>query len=124
MILVDTSIWIDHLHRSHPVMDGLLMEQQVIMHPFVFGEIAMGSIRKRSLVLGTLSKFKAVRTAREEEVLNFTAAHKLFGRGIGYIDVHLLASVQMTPGTMLWTRDKRLHAAALDLDIAYQPRPN
>jgi predicted nucleic acid-binding protein len=124
MILVDTSIWVDHMAKPPPIMSGLLLKENVLMHPFVLGEVAMGHIHKRNLVLGTLSVFETARIAREEEVLDFLSTHKLYGRGIGYIDVHLLTSVKLTPGTLLWTRDKRLLAAASGLGIAYRPLLN
>jgi predicted nucleic acid-binding protein len=124
MILVDTSIWIDHLSKPHWILRGLLMQDGVLVHPFVLGELAVGSIRDRDLVLITLSEIETVRVANHEEVLNFISAHKLFGKGIGYIDANLLTSVVLTPGTTLWTRDKRLHAAALELKVAYQPLAN
>jgi predicted nucleic acid-binding protein len=110
MILVDTSIWIDHLSKPHWILRGLLMQD--------------GVLRDRDLVLITLSEIETVRVANHEEVLNFISAHKLFGKGIGYIDANLLTSVVLTPGTTLWTRDKRLHAAALELKVAYQPLAN
>ena len=121
MVLVDTSIWIDHLNKTDAVMHRLLMEGQVLMHPFVIGEIAMGSMRARETVLLTLSLFQRTVVARDEDVLRFTASHKLFGTGIGYLDAHLLTSALITPDTTLWTKDKRLEAAALDLYIAYRP---
>jgi predicted nucleic acid-binding protein len=124
MILVDTSIWIDHLDKANPIMQELLKEQRILMHPFVLGEIAMGSLRKREFVLSVLSAFESAPLAREDEVLSFVRAYRLFGKGIGYIDAHILTSAKLAPGTQLWTRDKRLQALAAALSIDYKPLLN
>ncbi len=94
------------------------------MHPFILGEIAMGHLQKRTVLLQTLLAFKSASLAHDDEVLSLIASHKLFGKGIGYIDAHLLASVKLRPDTEFWTRDKRLHAAAVSLSIAYKPLLN
>jgi hypothetical protein len=108
VILVDTSVWVDHLRKDDSSLRLLLDGGRVLLHPFVVGELAMGNLNRRDLVLRALRKLPEALVAREEEVLQFVAAHGLFGRGIGYIDAHLLASVQLTPGASLWTRDKRM----------------
>ncbi|NMV38756.1 type II toxin-antitoxin system VapC family toxin [Ralstonia insidiosa] len=118
MILVDTSVWIDHLRDGDAVLAGLLERGQVLAHSFVVGELALGSLRQREVVLESLQDLPQVRIATDVEVLHFISNHALFGLGIGYVDVHLMAAVQLTPGTSLWTRDKRLHAAAEKLGIA------
>jgi len=105
-------------------MEGLLQNELVLMHPFVLGEIAMGSLKKRAMILNTLSEFDSAPIAHEEEVLSFVEAHNLFGQGIGYVDAHLITSVKLLPGTTFWTRDKRLRAVATKLGIAYQPLVN
>jgi hypothetical protein len=119
LILVDTSVWVDHLRRGDAQLAGLLERGAVVMHPFVIGEIACGSLADRSTILELLQDLPIAVVADVDEVLGFIERHKLHGKGIGYIDVHLLASVALTDGAKIWTRDKRLRAAADDLDCAY-----
>ncbi len=118
MILVDTSIWIDHLRASDERLTQLLEAGQVLAHPFVIGELALGNLRHRDTVLGALQDMPQAAVATEPEVLHFIGEKGLFGLGIGYIDAHLLAAVRLTPGSLLWTRDKRLLAASVQLGIA------
>ncbi|MHB1174929.1 MAG: type II toxin-antitoxin system VapC family toxin [Sulfuriferula sp.] len=112
MILVDTSVWIDHLRHGDNTLVKLLNTGQVLVHPFVIGEIALGSLRQRDVILDTLTDMPRVKVATDEEVLALINQSNLYGIGIGYIDAHLLASTRLTPGTLLWTRDKRLRAVA------------
>ena len=118
MILVDSSVWMDHIHAPNTALSGLLSKEQVSTHPFVVGEIALGRFRTREEVLARLGRLPAADVAMHPEVLRFIERFKLYGLGIGYIDVHLLASTFMTDDTMLWTRDKRLRAAAEKLGVA------
>lgn len=118
MILVDTSIWIDHLRTRDEQLTQLLEAGQVLAHPFVTGELALGNLRNRDAVLGALQNMPQAAVATEPEVLRFIGEKGLFGLGIGYIDAHLLAAVLLTPGSLLWTRDKRLLAASSRLSIA------
>ena len=118
MILVDTSIWIDHLRTRDEQLTQLLEAGQVLAHPFVTGELALGNLRNRDAVLGALQDMPQAGVATEPEVLRFIGEKGLFGLGIGYIDAHLLAAVLLTPGSLLWTRDKRLLAASSRLSIA------
>lgn len=118
MILVDTSVWIDHLRRGEPVLVGLLNAGRVLMHPFVIGEIALGALRHRARVLDLLNDLPSATPATDPEVLSFIAAHKLFGRGIGYVDTHLLAATQLTAGASIWSKDQRLSQTAAELGIA------
>jgi predicted nucleic acid-binding protein len=90
----------------------------VLAHPFVIGELALGNLRQRDIVLSALSDLPRTSIATDVEVLHFINRHALFGRGIGYIDAHLLAAVQLTAGAELWTKDKRLHGAAVELGLA------
>ncbi len=120
MILVDTSVWVDHLRSGDARLVELLDRGQVLMHPFVIGEVACGSLGDRSLVLELLQDLPAACVAESEEVLSFIERHALHGKGIGYVDVHLLASVALTVGTKLWTRDKRLREAAEAFACAFQ----
>jgi predicted nucleic acid-binding protein len=118
MILVDTSIWIDHLRAADERLARWLGEGQVLAHPFVIGEMALGNLRNREVVLQALQDLPQTCVATELEVLRFINEKKLFGVGIGYLDTHLLAAVFLTPGAKLWTRDKRLLAAGTRLGIA------
>lgn len=119
MILVDTSIWIDHLRGSDQHLSALLTEGRVVMHPHVLGEVALGSLKNRAAVLGAMSDLPPAVAATDDEVLRFIEAQGLFGLGIGYMDAHLLAAVMLAPGTRLWTRDRRLSAASARLGLAY-----
>jgi len=121
VILVDTSVWIDHLRSTDDVLAHLLDIGQVVVHPFIVGELALGSLHKRDLILQTLQDLQQAEVATEQEVLHFIARHALFGRGIGYVDAHLLAGVRLTAGISLWTRDKRLLAVAEQLGMAARP---
>lgn len=118
MILVDTSVWVDHLRKRDERLAGLLEQGSVLAHPFVIGEIALGTLRRRDVVLGALRHLPSAIVANEGEVLRFIEQNALFGHGIGYVDSHLLAAVRLTPGARLWTRDKRLHGIARQLDLA------
>lgn len=118
MILVDTSVWIDHLRNNNVTLVNLLNTGQVLIHPFVIGELALGNLRQRDAILDTLNNMQSVKIAKDEETIRFINQNKLYGLGIGYIDAHLLTSVRLTPGTLLWTKDKRLHAAANRLEMS------
>jgi predicted nucleic acid-binding protein len=118
LILVDTSIWIDHLRVGSDPLAKLLKAGRVLVHPFVIGELALGEMRQREIVLDALSNLPAAESATDAEVLGFINGQSLFGRGIGYVDVHLLASVRLTAGAQLWTRDNRLRSVAEELGLA------
>ena len=118
MILVDTSVWVDHLRASDKALAALLDAGVVLAHPFVIGELALGNLRQREIVLTALSDLPHASVATDVEVLHLIDRHALFGRGIGYIDAHLLAAVQLTAEAELWTMDKRLHDVALQLGLA------
>jgi predicted nucleic acid-binding protein len=120
VILVDTSVWIDHLNKSDPVFFHLLQEGQIMTHPFVVGEIALGNLRNRSVQLVYMTLLPVVKVAREDEALHVIERHRLFGTGLGYVDVHLLASASIS-SVALWTRDKRLSQAAEKLGLARGP---
>ena len=117
MILVDSSIWIDHLRSGSSALVELLSHGQVLAHPFIIGELALGTLRKRDIVLRYLRNLPQAIVADENEVLDFIERYSLSGLGIGYIDAHLLASARLS-SARLWTRDKRLHEAALKLKLA------
>ncbi|HWP00816.1 MAG TPA: type II toxin-antitoxin system VapC family toxin [Methylococcus sp.] len=120
MILVDTSIWIDHLRTGDSDLAALLDRTLVLAHPFVVGELACGSLRNRAEVLRLLQDLPQTPVARDVEVLFFIEQHRLMGRGIGYIDAHLLAATALADPARLWTRDQRLAAVARDLKLAYE----
>jgi len=120
LILVDTSVWVDHLRRGDTQLAELLEGGGVVMHPFVVGEIACGTLADRPLILELLQALATVVVADNDEALGFIERHGLYGKGIGFIDVHLLASVALTAGASLWTRDKRLHSVAEELGLAIQ----
>jgi predicted nucleic acid-binding protein len=122
LILADTSVWVDHLRRGDAQLADLLERGQVLIHPFVVGEIACGSLSNRLPVLELLQHLPTATVAETDEVLGFIHAKVLHGKGIGYVDVHLLASVALTAGATLWTRDKRLRDAAKALGCAFQDR--
>lgn len=117
MILVDTSVWVDHLRRGVPALAALLEAGDVLLHPWIVGELACGTLRRRSEILDLLQKLPAAPVASHDEALAFIETHALMGRGIGYVDVHLLASARLHGAAQLWTRDARLAAAASDLGI-------
>lgn len=117
MILVDTSVWIDHLRHGESALVDLLNTGRVLVHSFVIGELALGNLRQREVILDNLSSMPKATIATDEELLAFINHSKLYGLGIGYIDAHLLASVRLTPGALLWSRDKHLCAAAGQLEL-------
>jgi len=120
MILVDTAIWVDHFRVGNPRLVALLDGDQVLTHPFVIGELAVGNLRPRDAILRRLHRLLVTRVASDREVLEFIHQHRLYGLGIGYIDCHLLAAVRLTPGAWFWTRDKRLLDVAARLGLAAQ----
>ncbi len=119
MILVDTSVWIDHLRFVDENLVALLESGQVVNHHFVTGELACGNLRNREEILNMLKSLSQVVTATEAEALYFMELHQLMGQGLGYIDCHLLTSTALTPSTQLWTRDKSLKEAANFLNLIY-----
>ncbi len=118
MILVDTSVWIDHLRKPEKAVDELFKHGTLLMHPFVLGELAMGNLSQRTHWLKKLRDMPQAGVAPLQLVLDFIESNMLYGSGIGYIDAHLLACVSLRAGTRLWTRDRRLHAAGVRLGLA------
>jgi predicted nucleic acid-binding protein len=117
MVLVDTSVWIDHLRMRDERMTAHLRRAEVVVHPFVIGEMALGELRRRAEILLLLSRMPQSPVALHLEMLAFIEGRSLRGRGIGYVDAHLLASAFLA-GASLWTHDKRLHGVALSLGVA------
>jgi predicted nucleic acid-binding protein len=118
LILVDTSVWVDHLRVGDERLAALLDGGEVLGHPFVIGELALGNLRRRDAFFADLRDLPQATVAWEEEVLDLIEREALFGRGIGYVDVHLLAAALLTTDTKLWTRDRRLQAVAAQLGLA------
>lgn len=123
MILVDTSVWIDHLRSGDATLERFLSTGIVLGHPWIVGELALGNLAQRQTVLSLLKALPPAGVATEVEVLGLIDRERLHGRGIGYVDAHLLAATRLTPGARLWTRDKRLTDAAADLEIGFAPPP-
>jgi hypothetical protein len=116
MILVDTSVWVNHLRRPDVRLQRALIDQQVLIHPFILGEIACGNLKRRS-ILSDLSKLPSAVSAENYEVMSLIEQHRLFGTGIGWVDAHLLTSALLTH-CRLWADDDRLHQAAVRFKIA------
>lgn len=124
MILVDTSVWVDHLRRNNAALVELLAGDRVLVHPFVTGEVALSQMRQREMILAALLDLPHAQVATAEEVMSFIERHNLYGRGVGYVDVHLLAAARLTTDATLWTKDQRLHAVADALGLAVKPDHN
>jgi predicted nucleic acid-binding protein len=112
VILADTSVWIDHLRTGNPRMQGLLDSEQIVMHPMIVAELALGSLRQRAKTLAELDGLLEVKTAQLSEVRRMIEVRRLYGKGIRLIDAHLVASCLIAPGTQLWTRDTALRSVA------------
>ncbi|MEX0852605.1 MAG: type II toxin-antitoxin system VapC family toxin [Bauldia sp.] len=121
MILVDTSIWIDHLREGAPLLENLLAKERVMAHPFVIGELALGALRQREVFLQRVRELPSALVASHDEVLTLILGRGLSGSGIGYVDAHLIASVRMTPNARLWTRDQKLAAVVERLGLLADP---
>ena len=122
MILVDTSVWVDHLRRGEPALVDALENGEVAVHPFVVGELACGNLPDRALVFRLLEELPAVPVASNPEVLALIERRRLMGKGLGFVDAHLLASTLLVTGEAmrLWTRDGSLGDVALQLGIAHR----
>lgn len=123
MILVDTSIWVDHLRSGVPQLTAALQAGEVFIHPWVIGELACGNLRDRGRVLQLLQGLPAARVATPAEVLALIEQHQLMGRGIGFVDAQLLASAKLTHCT-LWTQDRRLADLAQALGVSPNKKPS
>jgi len=118
VILVDTSVWVDHLRAGNQDLAARLDAGQVLAHSFVLGELALAPLRQREPLLALLADLPQAVVATEPEVLAFITSHALPGQGIGYVDAHLLAATSLTQDATLWTQDKRLQAIAVRLGLA------
>jgi len=121
VILVDTSIWVDHLRTGDSDLATALEQGLVFTHPFIVGELACGRIRNRTEVLGLLQRLPNSPVATDDEVLRYIEAHHLMGQGLGYVDVHLLAAAALSGTLRLWTRDRRLAEVAAAVGVVYAP---
>jgi len=119
LILVDTSIWIDHIRSPVALLTAHLAEQRVLQHPFVTGEVALGSMANRQRIMGMLSLLPQATAADGTAFLDFVEEHGIFATGLGFVDAHLLASAGMH-GALVWSSDKRLAQQAARLGLAYE----
>jgi hypothetical protein len=118
MVLIDTSVWVTHLRNGTTGLETLLNNGEVLCHPFIIGELACGNLKDRAVILSYLKLLPMSIEAASEEVLSFIESNRLMGRGLGYVDVHLIASAVLTD-VLLWTFDKKLAQAADSLNINY-----
>ena len=121
MVLVDTSIWVTHLRHGSRQLEKLLMGAEVMCHPFIIGELACGNLKNRNEIISLLQSLPMAPTIEFDEFLFFIDRNHLIGKGIGFVDVHLLASAQLT-GLPFWTADKRLKSAADQLELTFKQK--
>ena len=118
MVLVDTSVWVAHLRDGNVGLEELLNEGQAVCHPFIIGELACGNLKNRSLILSLLKSLPAATVAEHDEVMHFIENKNLMGRGLGYVDMHLLASASLS-GVPVWTLDQKLDSSSERLGLKY-----
>lgn len=118
MVLVDTSVWINHLNAGNTKLKTLLLEIEVVCHPFIIGELACGNIKNRKEVFSLLETLPVRPVVTDNEFRHFLEHHKLMGKGIGFVDIHLLAAARLSRVT-LWTEDKNLMKVARQLNLSY-----
>ena len=119
MVLVDTSVWVNHLRRGDARLEALLLDGEVVCHPFVIGELACGNIKNRTEILTLLQALPKAPTIDLAEYLYFVEQNQLNGIGIGFVDVHLIASALLI-GISFWTNDRKLKQAARELNVLYE----
>lgn len=120
MVLVDTSVWVSHLRRGDAHLKALLIDAQAVCHPYIIGELACGNLKNRLEILSLLQSLPSATLAEHKEVMRFMEDHHLMGQGLGYLDVHLMASALLS-GVPIWTREKRLHRVSTELGISLRP---
>jgi len=118
MVLVDTSVWVEHLRHGDIRLEALLNDSRVVCHPFIIGELACGKIKNRAEILSLLHALPMAISVEHEEAMQFIENHSLTGKGLGYIDIHLLASAILTK-VPLWTFDKKLKDVSVDIGAGY-----
>lgn len=121
MILVDTSVWVDHFRDPVGEIEGLAASAMLVQHPFVTGELSLGNFKDRRSALTFLDALPAAKVASDGDFLSYVDGSGLDGTGIGFVDAHLLAACRLTPGTLLWSRDKRLERWAEAMGLAWRP---
>lgn len=119
MVIVDTSIWVTHLRQGSRQLEKMLVEAEVMCHPFIVGELACGNLKNRTEIISLLQSLPMAPTIESDEFLFFIERNHLMGKGVGFVDVHLLASAQLA-GVPLWTADKRLKSAADQLELSFK----
>jgi hypothetical protein len=119
MVIVDTSVWVSHFREGNTELANLLNNGKVVCHPFVVGELACGNLKNRNQILSLLQSLPMGINADHEEVLEFIERNQLMGKGLGYVDIHLIASAMLT-GMSIWTHDKKLKQVANALDISHK----
>jgi len=119
MVLVDTSIWVAHLRQGRRQLEKMLMDAEVMCHPFIIGDLACGNLKNRNEIISLLQSLPMAPTIEFEEILFFINQNYMMGKGVGFVDVHLLASAQLA-GVLLWTADKRLKASADQLQLTFK----
>jgi len=119
MVLVDTSVWVSHLREGNPKLEKLLNDGEVLYHPFIVGELACGNLKNRTEILSLLQSLPRSIEAEHEEVLQFIENYQMMGRGLGYIDVHLIASAVLT-GVLIWTLDRKLDEVSTKLGLGFK----
>ena len=120
-ILVDTSVWVDHFRNKNEHLIRLLKQNQVLMHPMIRGELACGNLHQRIQILSLLNDLPKAPEASHDEVLIFLEKQGLMGKGVGFIDLHLLVSTLLAKNALLWTKDRRLNALSLQLKLGWVP---
>lgn len=118
MVLVDTSVWIDHFRKNEGKLQNLLYDEQVVIHPFVIGELACGNLKNRTEIFHLLHALPETVEANHSEVMMFINKHKLYGQGLGYVEVHLLASA-LLGNYNLWTKDKILKGITIPFGVSF-----
>jgi len=117
VIIADTTIWINHLRSADPTLERLVAGVEILMHPFVFGELVLGSLAHRAERLREWADLPVAKVLRHDDILTFVETNRLFARGIGYTDVNLVASAATSDGVQLWTRDRCLRDVANDFGV-------
>jgi predicted nucleic acid-binding protein len=117
MILLDSAVWVDHLRQPDPAVSNLLRAEEIVMHSAVLGEVLLGNFRDRGAVFRALSQLPTIESAPDSDVIRLIELHHLFGSGVGFVDVHLLAACLLNQATYLWTTDRRLMDAAKRLGV-------
>ena len=120
MILADTSIWIDHFRGGLSGLQSRLDQGEIMIHPFVIGELLLSGVNRRPVAVAELRQLPLSPMPRAEETEALIMGESLDGRGVGYVDTVLLTAVRLHPGARLWTQDRKLHAVAAGMSVAFE----